>query len=87
MFGQAESHIFYLMDQCRCINKGFPDGSAVKEFGFNAETQEMQVRCLGQEALLEKEMATLSSILAWKMPWTEEPDGLQSMGLQRFRHY
>ena len=43
--------------------------------------QEMQVRFLGQEDLLEKEMATYSSILAQEIPWTEEPDGLQSMGL------
>ena len=41
---------------------------------------------LGLEDLLEKEMATHSSILAWKIPWTEEPGGLQSMGLQRVGH-
>ena len=45
--------------------------------------QEMRVRSLGQEDPLEKEMATYSSILAWEIPRTEEPDGLQSMGLQR----
>ena len=45
-----------------------------------------QVQSLGQEDLLEKEMATHSSILAWKIPWTEEPGGLQSMGSQRVRH-
>ena len=43
----------------------------------------MQVRSLGREDPLEKEMATDSSILAWEVPWTEEPGGLQSMGLQR----
>ena len=48
--------------------------------------QETQVQSLGQEDPLEKEMATYSSILAWKIPWTEEPGGLQSMGLQRARH-
>ena len=47
---------------------------------------EMQVRSLGQEEPLEKEMATHFSILAWKIPWTEEPGGLQSMGLQRVGH-
>ena len=47
--------------------------------------QEMAVRSLGQEDLLEKEMATHSSILAWEIPWTEEPGGLQSMGSQRVR--
>ena len=48
--------------------------------------QETQVRSLGQEDLLEKEMATHSSILAWKIPRTEEPGGLQSTGLQREGH-
>ena len=48
--------------------------------------QEVQVQSLGQEDPLEKEMATYSSILAWKIPWTEEPGGLQSMGLQRVGH-
>ena len=48
--------------------------------------QEIQVQSLGWEDLLEKGMATHSSILAWKIPWTEEPGGLQSMGLQRVRH-
>ena len=47
------------------------------------ETQEIQVQSLGQEDPLEKGMATRSSILAWRIPWTEEPGGLQSMGLQR----
>ena len=46
-------------------------------------TWETRVQSLGQEDLLEKEMATHSSILAWKIPWTEEPGRLQSMGLQR----
>ena len=44
--------------------------------------QETQVRFLGQEDPLEKEMATRSSILAWRIPWTEEPGRLQSTGLQ-----
>ena len=44
--------------------------------------QEMWVRSLGWEDPLEKEMATLSSTLAWRIPWTEEPGGLQSMGSQ-----
>ena len=44
--------------------------------------QETRVRSLGQEDLLEKEMATHSKILAWEIPWTEEPGGLQSMGSQ-----
>ena len=48
--------------------------------------QETQVQSLGQEDPLEKAMATHSSILAWRSPWTEEPGGLQSMGSQRVRH-
>ena len=48
--------------------------------------QETWVRSLGQEDPLEKEMATLSSILAWRIPWTQEPGGLQSMGSQRVGH-
>ena len=50
------------------------------------ETGETAVWYLGLEDPLEKEMALHSSILAWKIPWTEEPDGLQSMRLQRVRH-
>ena len=46
----------------------------------------MQVRSLGEEDPLEEGMATHSSILAWRIPWTEEPGGLQSIGLQRVRH-
>ena len=45
--------------------------------------QEKRVRSLGQEDPLEEEMADYSNILAWKIPWTEEPGRLQSMGLQR----
>ena len=48
--------------------------------------QETQVQSLGQEDTLEKGMAAPSRILAWRIPWTEEPGGLQSMGLQRVRH-
>ena len=48
--------------------------------------RETWVQFLGQEDPLEKGMATYSSILAWRIPWTEEPGGLQSMGSQRVRH-
>ena len=48
--------------------------------------QETRVRSLGQEDPLEKEMANHSSTFAWKIPWMEEPGGLQSMGLQRVGH-
>ena len=47
---------------------------------------ETSVRSLGQEDPLDKEMATHSSILAWRIPWTEEPSRLQTMGLQRVGH-
>ena len=50
------------------------------------EVQEIPIRSLGWEDPLKKDMATHSSILAWEIPWTEEPGGLQSMGLQRVRH-
>ena len=49
-------------------------------------TQELQVRSLSWEDPLEKEVATHSSILAWRIPWTEEPGGLWSTGLQRVKH-
>ena len=47
---------------------------------------EIRLQSLGWEDPLEKEMETYSSILAWEIPWTEEPGGLQSMGLQRVGH-
>ena len=48
--------------------------------------QEVQFQSLGQEDPLEKEMSTHSSVIAWRIPWTEEPGGLQSMGSQRVGH-
>ena len=59
----------------------------VKNLLLREESPEMWVRSLGQEDPQEEEMATHSSILAWKIPWTEEPGGLQSMGLQRVGRY
>ena len=61
----------------------FPGGSAVKNPPEMQKTQETQVRSLGQEDPLEEDKATLSSILAWRIPWTEERGGLQSIELQR----
>ena len=58
---------------------GFPGGLVVKNLPAK---QEMQVQSLGQKDPLVKEMATHSSILAWRIPWTEELRGLQSMGLK-----
>ena len=58
----------------------------VKNLPTMQEPQETQVQSLGQEDPLEEEMATHSSILAWRIPWTEEPGELQSMGSQRVGH-
>ena len=58
------------------------DTSPVGLGPFSYVMQEMWVCSLGREDPLEKEMATHSSILAWEIPWTEEPGGLESMGLQ-----
>ena len=60
----------------------FPGGSDGKASAYNAGDW---VQSLSQEDLLEKEMATLSSILAWKIPWTGESGGLQSKGSYRIR--
>ena len=57
-------------------------GSVVKNL---PTVQETQVQSLGQEDPLEEGVATYSSILAWRIPWTEEPGGLQSIGLQRVK--
>ena len=65
------------------VLEGFPVDSDGKNLPAMPETW---VRSLGQEDPLEKEMATHSSILAWEIPWTEEPHGLQSMGSQRVGH-
>ena len=62
------------------------DDSVVKNPSPMQEMQEMRVQFLGQEDPLEKEMATHSSILAWRILQTEEPGGLQSVGPQRVRH-
>ena len=64
-----------------------PQASLVAQMVKNLLTvQETQAQSLGQEDPLEKGIATHSSIPAWRMPWTEEPGGLQSVGSQRVRH-
>ena len=66
---------------------GLPQGLSSKESICNAgDVEEMWVQSLGREDPLEKEMATHSSILAWKMPWAEESGRLQSTMSQRVRH-
>ena len=66
------------------VNGGFPGDASGKESTCQGGDA---VAFLGQEDALEKEMATYSSTLAWIIPWTEEPGGLQSMGLQKVRYY
>ena len=65
------------------IYGSFPIGSVVRN---PPAMQEMRIQSLGQEDPLEKEMATHFSILAWEIPWTEEPGGIQSMESQRVGH-
>ena len=62
------------------------DNSLVAQTKHLPTMREISVQSLGQEDPLEKEMATHSSTFAWKIPWTEEPGRLQSMGVQRVRH-
>ena len=80
--GRGEST--HLM-RCARDKQGFSRDSAVKSPPARQETQETWVCSLGREDPLEGEMATYSSILTWKIPWTEEAGGLESMGLQRIR--
>ena len=65
------------------ILQGFPGGSDGKESACNAGDVGL---ILSQENPLEEEMATHSNSFAWRIPWTEEPGGLQFMGLQRVEH-
>ena len=67
------------------LGMGFPCGSVVKNSPAMQEPQETQVWSLGQEDPLEKEMATHSTILSWRTPWTEETGRLKSMELQEVR--
>ena len=72
-----------VLERCFGGYKYFCGGSDGKESACNVETQ---VQSLGRQDPLEKEMASHSSILAWRIPWTEEPGRLQSMELQRVGH-
>ena len=65
---------------------GLLSGSVIKNLLAMQKTQEAGVPSLGWEDPLEKGMVTHSSILAWRIPWTEGPGGLQSIGLQRMGH-
>ena len=65
---------------------GFCSGSAIKNLPAIRDPQETQVQSLGQEDPLEEDIATHFSILAWRIPWTDEPGGLQSIGWQRVEY-
>ena len=67
-------------------HQGSPSGSEVKNLPTVQELQETWIQSLGWEDPMEEDMATHSSILAWRIPWTEEPGGLQSMGSHRVGH-
>ena len=75
--------LVYRYSRRHSISKGFPGISVDEESACNAGDLGS---ILGREDLLEKEMATHSNTLAWRIPWTEESGRLQSMGLQRVRH-
>ena len=73
------------------VTRGLPQWLSSKESTLKnlpaiQESQKMQVQSLGHKDSLEEVMATHSSILVWRIPWTEKPDGLQSIGLQSIRH-
>ena len=69
------------------VNVGLPRWCSGKRIHLPMQRMpEIWIQPLGQEDPLEKEMATHSSILAWEIPWTEEPGGLQSMGSKRVGH-
>ena len=77
------SHLTNRLKQPLLISRASLVAQSVKSL---PAVQETWVQSLGWEDSLEKEIATHSSILAWKISWTEEPGGLQSMGLQRVGH-
>ena len=70
----------------RYVVSGLPWWFSVKESACNAGTAGVSGRPLGQEDPLEEGITTQASILAWRIPWTEEPGGLQYIGSERVRH-
>ena len=82
--GVSFSLLMYYKEGVYTEDQGFPHGSEVKASACNI--RENWVPSLGWEDPLEKEVATHSSILAWRIPWTEELGGLQSTGSQRVGH-
>ena len=86
LWGWFRIVIRYHIFRARYSLTGFPSGSAVTNWPAVEQMQEMWVQSLGWEYPLEEEVATHSSTLAWRIPWTEEPGGLQSTGSHRVRH-
>ena len=78
--------IGFLFWGCGVYRRSFSGGSSGKEPACQYRRQEKQVRSLGQKDALQEGMATHSGIPAWRIPWTVEPGGLQSMGLHRVGH-
>ena len=84
---QVDTMVVYMSDHCGNSNRTLTRTSLVAQMvKYLPAMQETQVQSLGGEDPLEKEMATHFSILAWRIPWTEEPGRLQSMGSQRVGH-
>ena len=82
-----EGRIRVILDETLGTFTGLPHVTqTVKNLGDSSRMQEIWVLSLGREDPLEKEMATHSNILAWRILWTEKPDVLQSMGSQRVGH-
>ena len=87
LHGFPMGQIFLLIHRSSRAKQDFPGGSGVKKKKkIRLPMQDTLICSLGQEDPLEEEMATHSSILAWEIPWTEEPGGLQSTGSQRDGH-
>ena len=82
MTARHKRFVFHFIDE----KLSLPGASVVKNPPAMQEAQETQALSLGWEDALEEGMATHSSTLAWRIPWTEEPGGLQNIGLQRVGH-
>ena len=83
LFWAPQHHMLIINDEVT-MSEGFPGGSVVKN--LTASAGDMGLIPDPGRSPLEEDMATNSSILAWRIPWTEEPGSLQSMGLQRVGH-
>ena len=92
LYNRKYLHTFFILSRTQKIYSpyifcGFPGGASGKEFCLlMPEIQEIWVPSLGWDNPLDESMATHSNILAWRIPWTREPGGLQSMGSHRVGH-